>query len=139
MATPEEVVTAFIREWDVEHPDVDTLASYFTDDAVYHNMPMDPSEGIEAVREALAGVAGLTSRGWEIVYQAVDGDVVLNERIDRFHMRGKEVAGQGLRRLRAARRQDRALARLFRRCRLPGSASRLAVAQASIPLRNSAI
>ena len=38
MATPEEVVTAFIREWDVEHPDVDTLASYFTDDAVYHNI-----------------------------------------------------------------------------------------------------
>ena len=94
MATPEEVVTAFIREWDVEHPDVDTLASYFTDDAVYHNMPMAPSEGIEAVREALAGVAGLTSRGWEIVYQAVNGDVVLNERVDRFHMRGKEVAGQ---------------------------------------------
>ena len=94
MATPEEVVTAFIREWDVEHPDVDTLASYFTDDAVYHNMPMAPSEGIEAVREALAGVAGLTSRGWETVHQAVNGDVVLNERVDRFHMRGKEVAVQ---------------------------------------------
>ena len=94
MATPEEVVTAFIREWDVEHPDVDTLAGYFTDDAVYHNMPMAPSEGIEAVREALAGVAGLTSRGWETVHQAVNGDVVLNERVDRFHMRGKEVAVQ---------------------------------------------
>ena len=94
MATPEEVVTAFIREFDAEHPDVDTLAGYFTDDAVYHNMPMDPSEGIEAVREALAGVAGLTSRGWETVHQAVNGDVVLNERVDRFHMRGKEVAVQ---------------------------------------------
>ena len=94
MATPEEVVTAFIREFDAEHPDVDTLAGYFTDDAIYHNMPMAPSEGIEAVREALAGVAGLTSRGWETVHQAVNGDVVLNERVDRFHMRGKEVAVQ---------------------------------------------
>ena len=46
----------------------------------------------EAVREALAGVSGLTSKGWEIVHQAANGDVVLNERIDRFEIGGKEAA-----------------------------------------------
>ena len=92
MASPEEVVNAFMKEFDAKHPDVDTLAAYFTDDAVYHNMPMAPAEGIDAVRAALKGVAGMTSNGWEIVHQAANGDVVLNERIDRFEIGGKEVA-----------------------------------------------
>lgn len=92
MPTPEEVVTAFMNEFDAEHPDAEALIAYFTEDAVYHNMPMEPAVGIEAVGEALKGVSQMTSRGWEVLHQAANGDVVLNERIDRFLMGDKEVA-----------------------------------------------
>ena len=92
MSDAEAIVNAFMAEFDVEHPDADTLASYFTDDAVYHNMPMAAAEGLEAVKAALAGVSQMTSRGWEVLHSATNGDVVLNERIDRFDMSGTEVA-----------------------------------------------
>ena len=92
MPTPEEVVTAFMNEFDAEHPDAEALIAYFTEDAVYHNMPMEPAVGIEAVGEALKGVSQMTSRGWEVVHQAANGNVVLNERVDRFLMGDKEVA-----------------------------------------------
>ena len=94
MPTPEDVVTAFMAEFDAEHPDPEALIAYFTEDAVYHNMPMAPAEGAEAVAEALKGVSQMTSRGWEVLHQAANGDVVLNERVDRFLMGDKEVSVQ---------------------------------------------
>lgn len=94
MPTPEEVVTAFMNEFDAEHPDAEALIAYFTEDAVYHNMPMEPAVGIEAVGEALKGVSQMTSRGWEVLHQAANGDIVLNERVDRFLMGDKEVVVQ---------------------------------------------
>lgn len=94
MPTPEDVVSAFMAEFNTEHPDPEALIAYFTEDAVYHNMPMAPAEGTEAVAEALRGVSQMTSRGWEVLHQAANGDVVLNERVDRFLMGDKEVAVQ---------------------------------------------
>ena len=94
MSDAEAIVNAFMAEFDAEHPDADQLASYFTDDAVYHNMPMEPAEGLEAVKAALAGVSQMTSRGWEVLHSAASGDVVLNERVDRFDMGGTEVSVQ---------------------------------------------
>lgn len=94
MSDAEAIVNAFMAEFDAEHPDPDTLASYFTDDAVYHNMPMPPAEGLDAVKAALAGVSQMSSRGWEVLHSAVNGDVVLNERVDRFDMGGTEVTVQ---------------------------------------------
>ena len=94
MSDAEALVNAFMAEFDAEHPDADQLAAYFTDDAVYHNMPMAPAEGLEAVKVALAGVSQMTSRGWEVLHSASSGDVVLNERVDRFDMGGTEVAVQ---------------------------------------------
>lgn len=94
MSDAEAIVNAFMAEFDTEHPDADHLASYFTDDAVYHNMPMAPAEGIEAVKAALTGVTQMTSKGWEVLHSAVNGDVVLNERVDRFDMGGIEVSAQ---------------------------------------------
>ena len=91
MSEAAEIVNAFMAEFDAEHPDTDQLASYFTDDAVYHNMPMAPAEGLEAVKAALAGVSQMTSKGWEIVHQAVNGNIVLNERVDRFVMGDTDV------------------------------------------------
>ncbi len=94
MSDAESIVNAFMAEFDAEHPDVDALAAYFTDDAVYHNMPMPPAEGIEAVKAALAGVSQMTSKGWEVLHSAASGNVVLNERIDRFEIGGANVVVQ---------------------------------------------
>lgn len=94
MSEAEAVVNAFMKEFDAEHPDPEVLALYFTEDAVYHNMPMAPAEGLEAVKAALTGVSQMTSKGWEVLHSAANGNVVLNERVDRFEMGGKEVVVQ---------------------------------------------
>lgn len=91
MPEPETIVTAFIAEFDAEHPDVQALLAYFSDDGVYHNMPGPPLEGRAAIEKGLAYTQQMASQGWEIVHQAVTGNVVINERIDRFEVGGKPV------------------------------------------------
>lgn len=82
---PDAVVTAFVREFDAEHPNPETLALYFTADAVYHNIPMQPVKGRDAIRQVLTGLTSrMQSKGWEVRHQAANGGVVMNERIDRF-------------------------------------------------------
>ena len=39
--------------------DVDEMMAFFTDDAEWHNMPMAPCVGREAIREMLAGFAAM--------------------------------------------------------------------------------
>ena len=87
---PDEIVRAFIAEFNAEHPAVEQLMTYFTDDAVYHNMPGSPNVGREAVAKGLGYTQRLTSAGWVILHQAVTGDVVINERLDRFKV-GEQV------------------------------------------------
>ena len=83
--TNEEVVSSFIAEWDNARPDAAHLASYFTDDAVYHNMPTAPVTGRAAIQQTFAGIIAMAEpRGWEVLAQFSAGDTVMNERIDRF-------------------------------------------------------
>lgn len=83
MATPIETVEAFCRAW--ESVDIDALALFFTDDAVYHNMPMDPIVGRDAIVSVIRGfTAGSERIEFEIVNIAAVGPIVLTERIDRF-------------------------------------------------------
>jgi limonene-1,2-epoxide hydrolase len=51
--SPDEVVTEFCKKWLTADPD--ELAGYFTEDAVYHNIPMAPVQGREAIKEFIAG------------------------------------------------------------------------------------
>ncbi len=78
---PSELVGQFCAAW--ANGDADELMAYFTDDAVYHNVPMDPLEGAEAIRAFLEGFFP-TSGGivFETHHQAANGNVVLNERTD---------------------------------------------------------
>ena len=79
------LVTAFIREFDTEHPNPETLANYFTLDAVYHNIPMRAVQGRDAVRQVLTGYTSrYQCKGWEVRHQAANGAIVMNERVDRF-------------------------------------------------------
>ncbi len=93
MPSPDSVIAAFMAEFANPHPDVDVLLGYFAADAVYHNMPTQPAVGLEAIRQTLSGfVTRMESGGWEVLNQLSAGDLVMNERVDRFRLPGKEIA-----------------------------------------------
>jgi limonene-1,2-epoxide hydrolase len=71
---------------------VEELLGWFTDDAVYHNIPLPPAEGKAAIEATLRQFVGPGGEAdFEIRNLAVVGNVVLTERIDRLTMAGKPV------------------------------------------------
>jgi limonene-1,2-epoxide hydrolase len=79
--SPDDVVTEFCKKW--ASPDPDELAGYFTEDAVYHNIPMDPVQGREAIKDFIAGfTAAFDGIDFHVHRQISDGNVVMNERTD---------------------------------------------------------
>ena len=86
-----EVVRRFCDAWATK--DLDAIVGAFTDDAVYHNMPLDPVVGPEAIRTFIEGfLGGVDSVTFEVRHIAAAGDVVLTERVDVFEAPGKRVA-----------------------------------------------
>jgi limonene-1,2-epoxide hydrolase len=77
----EQVVRAFVDAWNVL--DWARIYAMMSPDIVYHNMPLRPVAGIEAVREGFAAWPVDTCE-WELLNIATSGDVVLTERVDRF-------------------------------------------------------
>jgi len=72
--------------------DADEILAYFTEDAVYHNMPMPAMTGKPAIRSVLQMFLGpATFAEFEVLHIAQNGDVVLTERIDRFEVAGKKI------------------------------------------------
>jgi limonene-1,2-epoxide hydrolase len=65
--------------------DAEAFRPFFTDDVVYHNIPMDPAVGIDAAVAFIDGFFAMCeSMEVETVHLAVRGNVVLTERIDTF-------------------------------------------------------
>ena len=78
---PAELVTEFCTLW--ANPDLETILSYFTEDAVYHNIPMAPAEGLPAIRDLLPMMLdGMEGIDFIVHRQVADGSVVMNERTD---------------------------------------------------------
>jgi limonene-1,2-epoxide hydrolase len=73
--------------------DVDRVLAFFTADAVYHNIPVQPVSGTAAIRAVLAGFMGMASEiDWVVRNLAETRDgVVLTERVDRFLVRGRWI------------------------------------------------
>ena len=72
---------------------IDELLGFFAPDAIYHNMPMEPVQGLDAIRSTFEMFVGPADKiEFEILNIASSDDVVLNERIDRFFIAGREVA-----------------------------------------------
>jgi limonene-1,2-epoxide hydrolase len=89
--TPTETVTAFCAAW--EAGDIDAIIGYFADDAIYHNIPVDPLQGHEAIRGMIAMfTAGVERIEFQVRNIAADGDVVLTERLDVFHHSDKTIS-----------------------------------------------
>ncbi len=91
MATEaEEVVTRFINTWPKRN--IDELLAFFTDDAVYHNIPTDPARGKAAIRAVINSFLPMAnSVEFKVLRSASAGNVVFNERLDIFDMGGKKV------------------------------------------------
>ncbi len=63
------------------------LVDYFTDDAVYHNIPVDPAVGHDAILGLLNMFLTPVERvEFRVVNIAVAGNTVLTERVDVFHL-----------------------------------------------------
>ena len=67
--------------------DAEALRPYFTDDVVYHNIPMDPAVGIDATIAFIDGFFAMCDNMTiETLHLAVRDDVVLTERVDTFRV-----------------------------------------------------
>ena len=88
--SPIEIVRDFCDAW--TRLDIEELMGYFSDDAVYHNMPGPPAEGRTAVRGTIERfLRGWDKTIWEIVRIASSGNTVLAERVDRTDAGEKHV------------------------------------------------
>ncbi|MDV7357499.1 limonene-1,2-epoxide hydrolase family protein [Rhodococcus oxybenzonivorans] len=100
--SPDELVTQFCAEW--SDPDPAAIAEYFSEDAVYHNIPMEPVCGREEIREFVAGFVaafgGIEFRVQRQVGSVGSADdaggnggsgVIMNERVDVFDINDTRV------------------------------------------------
>jgi limonene-1,2-epoxide hydrolase len=89
----EEVVNRFLAAW--QSQDANEALAFFADDAVWHNMPMDPVVGIEAIREQFVQSTGATDAlRVEVHLQLSNGTFVMHERTDHVSMGGKAISLQ---------------------------------------------
>jgi limonene-1,2-epoxide hydrolase len=83
--TPEETVDAFIAR--LVTPDLDAACELVSADLEYDNVPMGKNHGPEGLKAFLAPmVDGLDEVEFVVHRQTATGNVVMNERTDRFRL-----------------------------------------------------
>ena len=83
MNTPLKIVQQFVRL--IEAKDIDNAIALLAPNVSYENMPMKPVVGTENVRKVLSGFLGPAAQvEWKILSECESGDMVYNERLDRF-------------------------------------------------------
>ena len=93
MESPIEVVSRFCAAWS-DGIGARDLAAFFTDDAVYHNIPLAPITGREAIANTIAtfirpGPPGIEGIEFRVVNITANGPVVMTERVDVFKLPDK--------------------------------------------------
>ena len=88
METPIDLVRRFCAAWS-DNLGPTELAAFFTDDAVYHNIPVAPVVGREAIADTIAsfirpGPPGIERIDFRVINIAADGPIVMTERVDVF-------------------------------------------------------
>jgi limonene-1,2-epoxide hydrolase len=86
-----DVVNAFMKA--ASSGDYDGMVQYLADDVEYQNMPIPaPLTGLQAVRDGLAAMmGGFQGSEWIVHREAESGDLVFNERTDRFLRDGQWI------------------------------------------------
>ena len=86
--TVERFMAAFIEAWPTK--DASGLVDFFSDDAVYHNIPLEAVRGKEAIRATIEGFMGMGGNVEVDVANIVTSDnLVVVERVDHFVRSGK--------------------------------------------------
>jgi limonene-1,2-epoxide hydrolase len=89
-AETERLIREFCAAW--SRRNIDELLAFFTDDAVYHNMPLPPAQGHAAIRRVMEFfVPPAETIDFQVRSIASTGAVVFTERLDRFVIGGKTV------------------------------------------------
>ena len=87
----ERVVSEFCKTWDTLN--IDKVMEFFTDDAVYHNIPMEPARGKAAIKAVINSFLPMSkSIEFKILHTTAAGNVVMNERIDIFDTGSKKIS-----------------------------------------------
>ena len=92
MSNNSEIVKAFIDSW--SSMDIDKIMEFFTDDAIYINMPMRPHNiGKKAIRRFTKRFLLMVNEVEFIVHHQVENSngIVMNERTDRLNFNGQQV------------------------------------------------
>ena len=93
METPIQLVSRFCAAWTEDRP-TGELAAFFADDAVYHNIPLAPITGREAIATTIdsfirPGAPGIEGIEFRVVNIAANGPTVMTERVDVFRLLDK--------------------------------------------------
>ena len=93
MESPIEVVRRFCAAWSDDMGAAE-LAAFFTEDAVYHNIPLEPVTGRENIAQTITSVLrpgplGIEGIDFRVINIAASGPVVMTERVDVFKLPGK--------------------------------------------------
>jgi limonene-1,2-epoxide hydrolase len=87
MASPTEVVQEFCAAFGTK--DLKTIERLLDDQAVYHNVGMEPAVGKDASMASIKGFLDMSeSLAFEIHHLAAEGDTVLTERTDTMTVNG---------------------------------------------------
>jgi limonene-1,2-epoxide hydrolase len=85
--TPDQIVTEFVRR--LVAKDLDGACELVTDDVEYDNVPMGKNFGPDGIKAVLgAMVDGVDTVEFVTHRQVAVGNVVVNERTDRFEVNG---------------------------------------------------
>lgn len=91
VATVEAFMAAFIEAWPTG--DASGLARFFSDDAVFHNGPLPPVTGRDAIVATCAEQMTLGGEvSVDIHHMLADGALVMTERTDYVRLGGKALA-----------------------------------------------
>ncbi len=86
----EKIVRDFCNA--IPRRDVVELCGFFSDDAVYHNIPIAPVTGPAEIEKVLQQFLGPASEAeFEVLALASSGNTVLTERVDRFTIGDKRI------------------------------------------------
>ena len=90
MESPIDVVRRFCAAWS-DNVGTAELAAFFTDDAIYHNIPLAPVNGREAIANNISsfirpGAPGIESIQFRVINIVASGPIVMTERVDVFKL-----------------------------------------------------
>ena len=82
-AEHEQLVADFCNAW--KRRDIDELLTFLTEDAVYHNIPIDPVQGPDQIRNVLQMFVPMSNEIEFTIHKIASRDnVVFTERTDHF-------------------------------------------------------